>query len=154
MQDAILDLDALLMEYPEYEGFVSNAFPTLKAGSRSYEAVSISSWIWTKQTQGRVQVVLMHSRDDELLSYAQPVIALKRLSALSESIAPKHRVHIPEPTSHTCHHLAYWYRGQTQKESVAARFRCETIRVSTAIQVDWDTLSVCTLDSTRVETDT
>ncbi|WFD45110.1 hypothetical protein MPSI1_003787 [Malassezia psittaci] len=152
--DPILDLDALLLEYPDYEGFVSNAFPSSDAETRMYDAVSVSSWTWTKQTQGRVRIVLMHSCDDELLSYAQVVVALKRFSVLCSSDDAGHDVQIPQPSSHACNSLAYWYRGKTQTESVSAHFQSDSMRVPMEIQVDWHSLSVGETKSIGANTDT
>ncbi|WFD01110.1 hypothetical protein MYAM1_003871 [Malassezia yamatoensis] len=152
--DPILDLDALLLEYPDYEGFVLNAFPSPYAEPRKYDAVSVSSWTWTKQTQHRVQVILMHSRDDELLSYAQIVVALKRFHMLHDPNDAGHDIPIPKPSSQICNHLAYWYRGKTQTESVFAQFQSDVMRVPKRIQVDWHSLSVGFMNFLRVKTDT
>lgn len=74
--DGIYDLDDLLAEYPDYAGFVSQAFvplgdpPLAMGGDERLRAVSIPAWPAAHES-GDARVILAHSKDDELLTLRQ-----------------------------------------------------------------------------------
>ncbi|PWN17924.1 alpha/beta-hydrolase [Microstroma glucosiphilum] len=74
--DGIYDIDDLLVEYPDYAGFVSQAFvplgdpPLAKGGDERLRAVSIPAWPAAKEP-AVARVILAHSKDDELLTFRQ-----------------------------------------------------------------------------------
>lgn len=74
--DGIYDLEDLLVEYPDYAGFVSQAFvpvgdpPLQLGGDERLRAASIPAWPAAKGA-GDAWVILAHSKDDELLTSRQ-----------------------------------------------------------------------------------
>ncbi|KAL9940423.1 hypothetical protein V8E36_001128 [Tilletia maclaganii] len=96
--DGIYDLDALLEEYPSYSSFVSQAFerpngegPVERPRDR-YRVANVTSWPFAqhyrspnppeKEGEDIPRIRIAHSRDDELLSLAQPELVRKYLTRL------------------------------------------------------------------------
>ncbi|SNX81437.1 related to Serine protease [Melanopsichium pennsylvanicum] len=73
--DGIFSITKLLKEYPDYEGFVAQAFLPLP-GPSNYGAVSCETW--PLALEGKVLHV-WHSKDDELLSFKQSMDVIKHL---------------------------------------------------------------------------
>ncbi|KAM0792942.1 hypothetical protein ACM66B_002701 [Microbotryomycetes sp. NB124-2] len=76
--DGIFDLPSLLDEYPSYDSFVGEAFGLDPA---VLEQESPARWQLHEDAQSR-KVLVLHSRDDELLSLRQPEEFVKRFSDL------------------------------------------------------------------------
>jgi hypothetical protein len=83
--DGIYDLPTLLSEYPSYSSFVDEAFP---AGGAVLAAESPARWQLPEdderegRTRVKVLVLVLHSKEDELLSLNQPRVFLRRLKQL------------------------------------------------------------------------
>ncbi|GAA6003394.1 hypothetical protein JCM10207_000312 [Rhodosporidiobolus poonsookiae] len=80
--DGIYDLPSLLDEYPSYHYFVDDAFGTDAA---VLAAESPARWELPEDDarEGRkVRVLVLHSKEDELLSLRQPRVFLRRLKQL------------------------------------------------------------------------
>lgn len=83
--DGIYDLPALLAEYPSYDSFVHEAF-----GSDPRVLAHESPARWSLYDKGDgddgrrrdLRVVVLHSRNDELLSLRQPRLFLRRMKQL------------------------------------------------------------------------
>ncbi|TKY90156.1 hypothetical protein EX895_000154 [Sporisorium graminicola] len=73
--DGIYSVSSLLKEYPDYEGFVAQAFLP-QPGPANYDVVSCETW--PLALEGKTLHV-WHSRDDELLSFKQSIDALLHL---------------------------------------------------------------------------
>ncbi|GAA5990562.1 hypothetical protein JCM10908_003130 [Rhodotorula pacifica] len=94
--DGIYDLPSLLDEYPSYLSFVSDAFGPPSSVDAEEDASSSSSsaqipyalesparWsIPSTAHARRTELHILHSKEDELLSLAQPDFLLQRLSSL------------------------------------------------------------------------
>ncbi|BGP22456.1 hypothetical protein JCM10295v2_001335 [Rhodotorula toruloides] len=98
--DGIYDLPTVLNEYPTYDSFVNDAFgrdPAVLA------AESPARWDLYDRDGGRrlkTRVVVLHSKEDELLSFRQPRVFLRRLRRLLEgSTAAGGREEADEPVS-------------------------------------------------------
>ncbi|KAK4706133.1 kynurenine formamidase, partial [Phenoliferia sp. Uapishka_3] len=76
--DGIYDLPDLLDEYPTYDYFVHDAFGR---DSKVLEDESPARWnLATKEEAGRkVGILVLHSREDELLTLRQPEFFLERM---------------------------------------------------------------------------
>lgn len=74
-QDGIYSVSDLLKEYPDYEGFVAQAFLP-QPGPCNYDIVSCETW--PLALQGK-HLHVWHSRDDELLSFKQSIDVLLHL---------------------------------------------------------------------------
>ncbi|BGP29677.1 hypothetical protein JCM10296v2_001416 [Rhodotorula toruloides] len=77
--DGIYDLPTLLDEYPSYDSFVHEAFgrdPALLA------AESPARWGLYEEEGSKTRVVVLHSAEDELLSFRQPRVFLRRMRRL------------------------------------------------------------------------
>lgn len=73
--DGIYNLDSLLNEYPSYEDFVAQAIP-IREDRHLLTSASVTSWTLAPQSEyvnGGPHVYLLHSPDDELLTYEQSV---------------------------------------------------------------------------------
>lgn len=75
--DGIYDLPSLLEEYPSYRSFVQEAFGEDAKGA--YEVESPARWPVRSSVLSRTEMHVLHSRQDELLSLAQPHYLLHRL---------------------------------------------------------------------------
>ena len=70
--DGIYDLPSLLEEYPDYKGFVGDAFGAALDGAY-LEQESPARWELVDETGGLdLRILVLHSREDELLSLRQP----------------------------------------------------------------------------------
>ncbi|CAO1626421.1 unnamed protein product [Sympodiomycopsis kandeliae] len=88
--DGIYDVQTLLDEYPDYAGFVSQAFidpkhsqplPEHKPGSdKRLSSVSLPQWP-VSETSNLPHIHIVHSRDDDLLTYRQSIEASETLVA-------------------------------------------------------------------------
>ncbi|BGO98170.1 hypothetical protein NBRC10513v2_001307 [Rhodotorula toruloides] len=77
--DGIYDLPTLLDEYPSYDSFVHEAFgrdPAVLA------AESPARWGLYEEEGSKTRVALLHSAEDELLSFRQPRVFLRRMRQL------------------------------------------------------------------------
>ncbi|BGP18847.1 hypothetical protein JCM10213_003502 [Rhodosporidiobolus nylandii] len=80
--DGIYDLPSLLAEYPSYHYFVDDAFGT---DAEVLAAESPARWGLHEDDERegrRVRVLVLHSREDELLSLRQPRVFLRQLRQL------------------------------------------------------------------------
>ncbi|BGP45683.1 hypothetical protein JCM10450v2_001513 [Rhodotorula kratochvilovae] len=78
--DGIYDLPSLLSEYPSYASFVLEAFGSDPA---ALAAESPARWLAHDDAHGRsVRILVLHSRVDELLSFRQPRVFLRRMKQL------------------------------------------------------------------------
>lgn len=79
--DGIYDLPDLLAEYPDYSGFVEDAFGK---DPSALEADSPARWGFATPDEGgrAVRMLVLHSKEDELLSFRQPEGLVARLGAL------------------------------------------------------------------------
>lgn len=75
--DGIYDLPSLLEEYPSYRSFVQEAFGEDAKGA--YEVESPARWPVRSSVLSQTEMHVLHSRQDELLSLAQPHYLLHRL---------------------------------------------------------------------------
>lgn len=66
--DGIYDLSSLITEYPDYRGFVTEAFGEDEG---RWRRESPGTWEWKKQERG-AKVLVVHSKEDDLLSLRQP----------------------------------------------------------------------------------
>lgn len=85
--DGIYDVQSLLQEYPDYAGFVSQAFIDPKseplpsdnpASDERLKSVSLPAWPYNAAgdgEEGLPHVYIAHSKDDELLSFRQSIEA-------------------------------------------------------------------------------
>ncbi|SPO20687.1 related to Serine protease [Ustilago trichophora] len=67
--DGIFSVSKMLKEYPDYEGFVAQAFLP-QPGPSSYDVVSCETWPLALEGKN---LHVWHSRDDELLSFKQSI---------------------------------------------------------------------------------
>lgn len=142
-QDGIFDIETLLEEYPDYYGFVSNALRTTHDQPGVYVGVSSRAWKWTKDVLRRTNIVLLHSPQDELLSFIQPCTVLQRLAQLRQPAEATHSVAIPTPAMGV-DGPAVWYRGTKQTgKLVSDIYQGAVHNVPSTIQVYWDRLQVC-----------
>lgn len=83
--DGIYDLPSLLDEYPDYAGFVADAF-----GSDPERLTRESPARWRLADRcGPVRVLVVHSREDELLTLRQPDKFVARIEALLKDAGPE-----------------------------------------------------------------
>lgn len=95
--DGIYDLPTLLDEYPSYDSFVSDAFGRDAA---LLAAESPARWDLCDSEGGekfRTRVVVLHSAEDELLSFRQPRVFLRRLRQLLQGPGGTDRDEADEP---------------------------------------------------------
>ncbi|CDS00697.1 related to Serine protease [Sporisorium scitamineum] len=91
--DGIYSVSSLLKEYPDYEGFVAQAFLP-QPGPANYDVVSCETWPLALEGKN---LHVWHSRDDELLSFKQSIDVLLHLDQqLSSSNSDGTTVAIPE----------------------------------------------------------
>lgn len=134
-------MEAMLEEYPEYHGFVSNALRTSTNDPAAYRGVSSRAWKWTENARKRIKVLVLHSPEDELLSIAQPCAVLERFAQLRgpDEVAQAIQIPVPEDNSAAS---AYSYRGNRAEPSVAEMLHGTLHGVPSAIQLDWVHLTV------------
>lgn len=79
--DGIYDLPTLLEEYPSYDSFVNDAFGL----ELSYLAqVSPARWDLVEEEERELKILILHSKEDELLSLKQPDEFVRRFKARLE----------------------------------------------------------------------
>ncbi|GAA5877411.1 hypothetical protein JCM1840_006092 [Sporobolomyces johnsonii] len=78
--DGIYDLPELLDEYPSYHYFVDDAFGT---DAKILAAESPARWdLYDDDAARKVRFLVLHSKEDELLSLRQPQVFVRRLKEL------------------------------------------------------------------------
>ena len=142
-------------EYPDYAGFVAGAMQPHSDVDDVYTGVSSGAWSWPKGTKARPDLFLLHSPQDELLSFVQPCVLLERLVALREPQEPVHAISIPQPGL-SDEAPGYWYGGRTGDPaavSVAHIYQGSLHNIPQHVQVYMDRLEVCATVRIR-DTDT
>lgn len=124
----------MLKEYPDYEGFVAQAFLP-QPGPSSYDVVSCETW--PLGLEGK-DLHVWHSRDDELLSFKQSIDVILHLdeqidrsTALGGAL-----VEIPEDG------VASTTNVDGEKKSVASVYGQVEIRNAACLHADLTTLKV------------
>ncbi|PWZ02928.1 glycoside hydrolase [Testicularia cyperi] len=93
--DGIYSVSTLLEEYPDYDGFVSQAFLP-SPGPANYSVVSLENWALSV---GSKKFHIWHSRDDELLSFRQTIDALDYIDrAISDHTGSESNHPVTVPT--------------------------------------------------------
>lgn len=89
--DGIYNLVSLLGEYPSYRGFVSQAVPN-KGDESTLKAASATSWPLANKSHypsRGLRSVIVHSNDDELLSFSQSIEMATYLSEAANKVWPR-----------------------------------------------------------------
>lgn len=148
-------MNKLLEEYPDYAGFVAGAMQPPSDAHDVYTGVSSGAWAWPKGAKARPDLFLLHSPQDELLSFVQPCVLLERLVALREPQEPVHAVSIPQPGP-SDKAPGYWYGGRAGDPaavSVAHVYQVSLHNIPQHVEVYMDRLEVCATVRIR-DTDT
>jgi len=74
--EPIADLPMLVAEYPQYRNFVEEAFGP---DETNWSNESPARWVLSQQSNGPVSFLIIHSREDELLSFEQPKLLAENL---------------------------------------------------------------------------
>lgn len=133
LQDGIYSVKKLLLEYPDYEGFVAQAFLP-QPGPSNYDIVSCETW---PLALGGKDLHVWHSCDDELLSFKQSIDVLLHLDdQLSSGGSGGTVVAIPEDG------LASTTTVNGEKKSIASVYGSVKIRHAARLHADLTTLKV------------
>ncbi|CBQ67521.1 related to Serine protease [Sporisorium reilianum SRZ2] len=129
--DGIYSIEKLLKEYPDYEGFVAQAFLP-QPGPANYSLVSCEAW--PLALEGK-KLHIWHSRDDELLSFKQSIDALLHLDTCLPPSDKPVTVTIPEDG------VASTTTVDGEKKSIASLYPSVKIRNTAQLSADFTTLS-------------
>ncbi|WFD08545.1 hypothetical protein MVES1_003921 [Malassezia vespertilionis] len=141
--DGIYDIAESLKEYPGYADYYTKAILQKGLEASVFMGLGCNAWIWAEQAM-RTNVILLHSPEDELLSYAQPCILLQRLAHLGAT--EQHSVTIPAPVQmhNPQNQIACWYAGKrtgSDAALVAQIYGPQVHGVPGRVQVDLTSLS-------------
>lgn len=136
MQDGIFSVSALLKEYPDYDGFVAQAFLPQPSPAK-YDVVSCENW--PLALDGK-QLHVWHSRDDELLSFKQSLDIILHLdSKLSTAASASIPVVIPQDGN------ASTTEVHGEKKLLASLYADTSIKNASQLHADLTTLRVSVL---------
>ncbi|ETS63386.1 hypothetical protein PaG_01667 [Moesziomyces aphidis] len=141
--DGIFSVSALLKEYPDYDGFVAQAFLPQPSPAK-YDAVSCENW--PLALDGK-QLHVWHSRDDELLSFKQSLDIILHLdSKLSTAASASIPVVIPQDGN------ASTTEVQGEKKLLASLYADTSIKNANHLHADLTTLRGAHDDLLHTET--
>ncbi|GAC96699.1 alpha/beta hydrolase fold protein [Pseudozyma hubeiensis SY62] len=142
--DGIYSVSNLLKEYPDYEGFVAQAFLP-QPGPSNYDVVSCETW--PLALQGK-DFHVWHSRDDELLSFKQSIDAVLHLDRQLSGDASSGDASVEIPGDG----LASTVVVDGEKRTIASVYGDVRIRSSDRLHVDLLSLSGAHDDLLHTET--